>query len=170
MTDTIESLRARITQALRERDAARAEVAGLRYALEMAEAAEEIANQQAEATDYAEAARSQLREVELANARLADKRDAARADAARLAEALRRERNVIAEWHPDAEDPASMVLVRIDAALAAHDAGTPPGGVWLTAEEVETVWSWASAVPVRDWRERDVTLSARLRKARGGGA
>jgi hypothetical protein len=88
MTDTIESLRARIAEVERERDEARA------------------------AAVVVEATGDELIR-------------AARDDAARLAEALRRERNVIAEWHPDAEDPASMVLVRIDEALAAHDAGTP---------------------------------------------
>jgi hypothetical protein len=134
MTDTIESLRARIAEVERERDEANASAVNA----------------------YTEAC-------------------AARADAARLAEALRRERNVIAEWHPDAEDPASMVLVRIDEALAAHDAGTPTGGVWLTAEEAEEsalVLSdiLSSEVISDDMEARAIVARNLLRKARGGGA
>ena len=54
----------------------------------------------------------------------------------------------------------------LDAALAAHDAGTPAGGVWLTAEEVGLLVEWGNAAPFDD--EADKGLLDKLRKARGG--
>jgi hypothetical protein len=89
---------------------------------------------------------------------------AARADAARLAEALR-------GLHlPSLGQYRRADLVQeVVEALAAHDAGTPTGGVWLTAEEAESLRG------LLDYSSDDVEEQARpafvkLRKARGGGA
>ena len=109
------------------------------------------------------------RAAERADVVVADKRDAARADAARLASALRLALSVANDcqqrWsrgHPARVKDATE-------ALAAHDAGTPTGGVWLTAEEVESLRG------LLDYSADDVEEQARsafdkMRKARGGGA
>jgi hypothetical protein len=97
---------------------------------------------------------------------------AARADAARLAGALRvaREhvdgnvqRSTVAEW---VGREARAQLRMADEALAAHDAGTPAGGVWLTAEEAEAI---ARMIAGGTWsHEEGRNVLNKLRKARGG--
>ena len=55
------------------------------------------------------------------------------------------------------------------AALAAHDADTPAGGVWLTAEEVDRVLGWFALTPDLSTDDEDLPLVDKMRKARGGG-
>jgi hypothetical protein len=153
MTDTIESLRARIAEVVRiaelERDEARAATRDAYGALTMLDTG--------------------------APGTLADRVNdlramwvQARADGARLAEALRgvTERAFANEEVPEEWRAWSHALRDAREALAAHDAGTPAGGVWLTAGEVGLLVEWGNAAPFDD--EADKGLLDKLRKARGG--
>jgi hypothetical protein len=99
-------------------------------------------------TDTIESLRARIAEVERSH-------DKDRADAARLAEALRA--------HETCENAA--------AALAAHDAGTPTGGVWLTEEGYGVLVEELDGMQGIDDHSDGVfdRLREVLRKARGGG-
>ena len=115
---------------------------------------------------------------------------AARADAARLAAAIPVLRQCVFEGLSSSQQKPKLIpserlvmaLARARHFLAAHDAGTPAGGVWLTAEDLTLALDaaeniYAVFVSFLDTKActDEATKEARqlrdlLRKARGGGA